>query len=84
MMRTEPISAACIAGIMAKTWGIPIEDVPADAKFGDLLEWDSMGHVALLAALEQVYGIVINYEIITELMSIDAIVNHLKGMENVG
>jgi len=85
MVNHNNISKADVLNIMGRVWGIPVKNIPLDVKFGDLLEWDSMGHVVLLASLEAEYDIEINYEILTKLTSMEAIIMHFKKrISNVG
>ena len=46
-----------IKQIMADTFVLDIGEIPDDASFGELEEWDSMGHVHLVGALEDEFGI---------------------------
>jgi len=50
--------------------------------FGDVPEWDSIGHMALIAALEEKYGIEVTADTISELTSIAAICTHLEKVKN--
>ena len=47
-------------------------------------QWDSLGHVNLLIALEKEYNIAIDYEMLTKLVSISAIIQFLKDNVHVG
>ena len=80
MITNQHISEIEIIRIMGRVWEISPDDIPLDVKFGDILEWDSMGHVALLAELEAEFSIDISYEVLTELTTMEAIIDHLKRM----
>jgi len=67
-----------IKNIMARAWGINPSEVPSEARFNDLPQWDSLGHVTLLVALEVEYKIGINYQTVTRLTSIPAIMEYLR------
>ncbi len=41
--------------------------------FGDIPEWDSIGHMTLIAALEEQFGIEVTTEAISQMVSIEAI-----------
>jgi len=41
--------------------------------FGDIPEWDSIGHMTLIAALEEQFGIKVTTETISQMISIEAI-----------
>jgi len=52
--------------------------------FGDVPEWDSIGHMALIAALEETFGIEVTADTISELTSIEAICSHLLKVKHEG
>lgn len=56
---------------------IPVEDVPHDLTFGDLPQWDSMGHMEVMMRLEEFFGIEINADTIAALTSVTAIRDYL-------
>ncbi len=62
---------------MAKAWNMAPENIPSDVEFNNFPEWDSLGHVSLLVALEKKYQIAIDYKVLTELTSITAIIDYL-------
>lgn len=49
------------------------EDVVDDLTFGDLPQWDSMGHMEIMLTLEERFGIEITPESINALTSLAAI-----------
>jgi acyl carrier protein len=49
-----------------------------DLKLGDLDEWDSLGHLELVAQIESEFGISIDLDDIQELVSLDAIRARLR------
>lgn len=49
-----------------------------DLQYGDLIEWDSLGHMNIMMSLEETYGIEISTETITELVSITAILEYIN------
>ena len=80
----EAISDKDIRAIMGQAWGINPDEIPSDAGFNDIVQWDSIGHVNLLVALEKEYNIRIDYETLTKLVSIQAIIECLKDKVNAG
>lgn len=54
------------------------EQVNADLAFGDLPQWDSMGHMEVMLSLEEQFGIEIDADIIATLTSLPAISSYLK------
>jgi acyl carrier protein len=56
---------------------VPASLVTPQLAFGDIPQWDSMGHMEVMLLLEERFGIEINNETIAELTSIDAIRTHI-------
>ncbi len=54
------------------------KDALADLKYQDIAAWDSVGHMALIAALEEYFRISIDIEDIIDISSYE------KGMEILG
>jgi acyl carrier protein len=59
--------------LIAEVLHVPIEQVHDGLSFGDLPEWDSLGHMDLLMTLEERYGMPLAEELIARLISIEAI-----------
>jgi acyl carrier protein len=55
----------------------PATITPKSAQ-GDFPAWDSMGHVQLMVALEDAFGIALEVEDFMNLTSVQAILDHLK------
>lgn len=53
-------------------------EITAETQFGELPAWDSMGHMDLMVALETAYGVEINAETISALISVPAILEHIQ------
>jgi citrate synthase len=52
--------------------------ITPDLQYGDLIEWDSLGHMNIMMSLEDSYGVEISTETITELVSIEAILEYIN------
>lgn len=59
--------------LMAEVFQVSLDEITPDLAFGDLPQWDSMGHMELMLRLEEAYGIEVSAESISELVSIPAI-----------
>lgn len=68
---------ADIQQLIATALQVPSEQVHPDLAFGDLPQWDSMGHMEVMILLEQHFGIEINNDTIAGLTSISAIQEYL-------
>jgi len=69
---------AVIAGILQ----VPIEEITPEITFGDIPQWDSMGHMEVLLALEENFGVAVNAETISELVSLPLIIEHITQNKN--
>ena len=67
-----------IREVLAGVLRVALADVPANLQFGDLPQWDSMGHMEVMVALEKQFGVEVNADTITELVSIPAISAYLE------
>ncbi len=56
---------------------VDLAEIGPETEFGDLPQWDSMGHMEVLVALEKAYGVEITADTITELVSIPAICRYI-------
>ncbi len=59
--------------LIAEVLHLGLERVPEALSFGDVPEWDSLGHMDLLMTLESRYGVSLDEDRIARLVSIDAI-----------
>jgi acyl carrier protein len=64
--------------LLVEALHIPEAQATPDLAFGDLPQWDSMGHMEVMMLLEQRYNVEINADTIAALTSVPAIHNYLK------
>ncbi len=64
--------------LLAEAFQVPQTEITPDLAFGDLPQWDSMGHMELMMILEEQFGIEISTETIAELVSVSSIIQYLK------
>ena len=67
-----------IQSILAEAFQIAPEMVTPDLEFGDIPEWDSLGHMEVMMQLEEEFGIEISAETIADLISIPKISEHIE------
>lgn len=67
-----------IRAAISEALQLPLEQIPVELAFNDILEWDSMGHMEVMMVLEQHFGIEINTDTIAALTSIPAIADHIR------
>lgn len=72
-----------IRGLLAEALQVPSDQVVDDLQFGDLPQWDSMGHMEVMISLEEKFGIEITPDTIAELISFSAISDYIKENGNV-
>lgn len=66
-----------IKEIIAETLHIPVESVTDDLSIGAIPQWDSMGNIVVIAALEEKLDIEIPIEDLFDLNSVRSIVNEI-------
>ncbi|MEU3528099.1 citrate/2-methylcitrate synthase [Streptomyces sp. NPDC038707] len=62
-----------VDALIARTLGISEDRVTTALEYQSIREWDSLGHVSLMAALEEAYGVTIDDELTLTLRSVPAI-----------
>ena len=72
------ISTEKIQAVLVEALQIPPELVTPELAFGDLPQWDSMGHMEVMMYLEQHFGVEINNDTIANLTSVAAIQQYLS------
>lgn len=63
-----------VRSIIAETINVPPEIVTDTLSIGDIEQWDSMGNMAIIAALEEKLGVEFPLEDLFELNSVQSIV----------
>ena len=64
--------------LLAESIQVPPDLVTPDLAFGDLPQWDSLGHMEVMMRLEEQFGVEINPDTIAELISIPEICAYLE------
>jgi acyl carrier protein len=76
-MNTNPSLTARVQTLLAEAIQAPPELVTADLAFGDLPQWDSLGHMEVMLRLEEQFGVVIDADTIAQLISVPEICKYL-------
>ncbi len=76
-VNTQTMTAR-VQAALGEALRVPLEQVPPEMAFGDLPQWDSMGHMEVMMALEVSFGIEINADTIAQLTSIPAICSYIE------
>ena len=64
--------------LLAEAIQVPPEMVTPDLAFGDIPQWDSLGHMEVMLKLEDVYGVQIDTDSIAGLVSVPEICRFLE------
>jgi len=67
-----------VRSLLAEAIQVPGEMVTPDLSFGDLPQWDSLGHMEVMLRLEEEFGVAIDAETIAQLISIPEICHFLE------
>jgi len=67
-----------VQNLLAEAIQVPLELVTPDLAFGDLPQWDSLGHMEVMLKLEDQFGVAIDADRIARLISIPEICRFLQ------
>jgi len=67
-----------VQDILAEALQVPLDEIGPQLAFGDLPQWDSMGHMEVIMRLEESFGIEVNADTIAGLTSVPAICSYLE------
>ena len=82
-MSSNPSLTEQVQTLLAEAIQAPPELVTADLAFGDLPQWDSLGHMEVMLRLEEQYGVVIDADTIAQLVSVPEICKYLEANNHV-
>ena len=71
-----------IKKILAETFVLDVSEISDNITFGELEEWDSMGHVGLMMALQSEFGVSISPAASIELTDIPSIKKFIQKQNN--
>jgi acyl carrier protein len=78
-METKQTLINQVCTLLADALRVEQAEINPETQFGDLPQWDSMGHMEVMVALEKEYGVEITAESITELVSVPLIIARIEG-----
>jgi len=67
-----------IQELLSAALQVPLDEITDDVQFGDLPQWDSMGHMEVMISLEEKYGIEVSADTIATLTSFEAIRQYIQ------
>lgn len=65
----KPETSQQLKVLLAAAFQLTPTDIRENLSFGDLPQWDSMGHMEVMLALEERFGVEITADTIAELIS---------------
>ncbi|MFR0352440.1 citrate/2-methylcitrate synthase [Streptomyces sediminimaris] len=68
-----------VDALVARTLGITEDRVSDALEYQSIREWDSLGHISLMVALEETYGVTVDDELTLALRSVGAIREFAEG-----
>ncbi len=67
-----------VKAVVADTLGLPVENITLETAAGEADGWDSVGHLNLISALEQTFGVHLAISDVESLTNVKQIVAHLQ------
>lgn len=64
-----------VISIIAKVLEVPTDEIELDLGIGDLPEWDSLHHVAIIAELEKEFGIKFDLQDLMEVEDVSDLIS---------
>jgi acyl carrier protein len=77
-MTDDQLLSNRIQALLAEAIQVPAEMVSPDLAFGDLPQWDSLGHMEVMLKLEEEFGVTIDADRIAQLINIPEICRFLE------
>lgn len=78
MMSTSAHLFPRVRSLIAEAIGAEEDLVTPDLAFGDLPQWDSLGHMEVMLRLEEQFGVAIDADAIARLISVPEICSYLE------
>jgi len=73
-----------VRALLADVFQVSPDEVTPQLAFGDLPQWDSLGHMDVMMRLEEQFGVEINTDTIAELISVPAICEYIRVTNHEG
>lgn len=72
---------ARVRAVIAETFEMAVSDLPAEPDADNIQKWDSLGHMELIEALEQAFGLELEHAVAVTLLSEAEIVRYLQSRD---
>lgn len=73
---------AQVQSLVAEVFQVEPEMITRDTELGTFPQWDSMGHMDLMVALEDRFGIPISADTISQLTAVSVILSYIQEKKN--
>ena len=70
-----------VSAMMAEVFAVDGSVIRPDLQFGEIAQWDSIGHINLMLETEIRFGVDVPPDAIAELLSVGKICTFLEGLE---
>ncbi len=67
-----------VQALVAEAIGAPPDLVTPELAFGDLPQWDSLGHMEVMLRLEEQFGVAVDTDTIAQLVSVPEICKYIE------
>lgn len=67
-----------LAAILAETFAVDLSKIKPATTPDDIRKWDSIGHMKMVAALEEAFGVEFDVDEIMEMVSVERILSRLE------
>ncbi len=74
---TPPDFSGRVQSLLSRALQVPLEVITAEMAFGDIPQWDSMGHMEVMMCLEEEFGVEINADTIASLVDVPVICQYI-------
>ena len=64
-----------IKSVFSEVFKISVDEIPDDLSYGEVAQWDSIGHLNLIVALEEEFNIRFSDDDVLDMLNIDLIHN---------
>ena len=80
--QSKGVTIEQVRALLSTALQVPEDQITPDLAFGDIPQWDSMGHMEILMSLENHFSVEISPDTITDLVSLPTIYDYLQVNEN--
>ena len=76
--QSKGVTIEQVRALLSAALQVPEDQITPDLTFGDIPQWDSMGHMEVIMSLENLFGVEISPDTISDLVSLPIIYDYLQ------